>query len=186
MSFILLGILNAQAAGAGGYTGPAYDLLQTENLSSPQASITFSNVNQYATDYEHLQIRFVGRSSRVASDPLIIKLDNTTQVRSHHLYGAGSTPSSGDGGTSYAVLYALAGTNTGSTQAGAGIIDVFDPFSGNKRIAMRSISGVPGKEISVDSSLHAYGPISSIYLQPFSGTNFATNSRVSLYGLRKG
>ena len=50
-------------AAAGAVAGGSYDLLETTILSSNAASVTFSNLNNYAADYQHLQIRAVVKGS---------------------------------------------------------------------------------------------------------------------------
>jgi len=64
MSFVLLGILNSQAAGAG--AEHAYDLLETVNITSDTNSVNFTGLDSY-TDYKHLQLRIVNRPKRGAN-----------------------------------------------------------------------------------------------------------------------
>lgn len=52
MSFVLLGILNSQAAGAGG--GDAHELIASVQLSSASASIVLSNI---PSGYKYLELR---------------------------------------------------------------------------------------------------------------------------------
>ena len=58
MSFTLLGILNSQAAGGGAQ--PAYDLLETVNITSNTTGVNFTGLDSY-TDYKHLQLRILTR-----------------------------------------------------------------------------------------------------------------------------
>lgn len=185
---IPLGVLAVAGAGGGAAAANAYEWLETTTLGTAAASVTFSNVNtNYGSTYQHLQIRYTARSSRESADPMIIKLSGNTQTRNHHLYGNGSSVGSGDGGTSYAILFAMAASNSSASIFGAGIIDILDPFETSKNTTLRSLSGIAGnteRVLSMDSSLHGLGAVTSIYLQPFSATNFAIGSRFSLYGLR--
>lgn len=59
MSFILLGILNQQAAGGG---AGAYDYLDTVRLASPTATIDLANLDAYS-DYKHLEFRMSMRNT---------------------------------------------------------------------------------------------------------------------------
>ena len=54
---LLLGVLAAQAEAAAPAGVAAYDLLETEILTGSQASVTFSSLGDYASDYQHLQVR---------------------------------------------------------------------------------------------------------------------------------
>jgi hypothetical protein len=42
-----------------GYSFEDYELIESVFVASNTATITFNNLNQYATEYKHLQLRFV-------------------------------------------------------------------------------------------------------------------------------
>lgn len=65
MSFVLLGILNAQAGG--GAAGNAMDLLTTTTLTSQASSINLTNISQ---DYSHLYMTFNLNTTRSGEDNL--------------------------------------------------------------------------------------------------------------------
>lgn len=163
-----------------------FELLETQIMGGSQSSLTFSNVNSsYGATYQHLQIRYTARSSRVSADPMVIQLNGTTQSISHHIFGNGSSANDGTGGTSYAVLFAMAGSNLPSQAFGGGIIEFVDAFETTKFKTIRSFSAAPTEAISMDTAFWATtSAINTIQLSTFSGTNFLNGSRFSLYGLR--
>jgi len=187
---ILLGIL-AAAGGAVAATD-SYDLLETEILTSTQASVTFSELGSYS-DYKHLQIRMVaGTTSAYYTDTFNLQMNNVTSASYswHRLYGYGLTPAvvSNAGASQNSIL---AGSFAGSSSAGFGpaVIDVLDPFESNKNTTIRALSGsIDSGEPIVSLNSGAYysvDSITSIKLLPDSG-NFVTGSRFSLYGLKAG
>lgn len=163
-----------------------FELLETQIMGGSQSSLTFSNVNSsYGTTYQHLQIRYTARSSRVSADPMVIQLNGTTQTIAHHIYGDGSNANDGSAGTSYAILFAIAGTNLPSQAFGGGIIEIIDPFETTKFKTIRSFSSAPTEAVSLDTAFWSTtSAVNTIQLSTFSGTNFANGSRFSLYGLR--
>jgi hypothetical protein len=55
MSFVLLGILNAQAAGGGGAVPTSMDLLRTDTFNNVN-SFSYTGLDTYASDYRNLHI----------------------------------------------------------------------------------------------------------------------------------
>jgi len=163
-----------------------FELIETQTMGGSQSSLTFSNINStYGTTYQHLQIRYTARSSRASADPMIIQLNGTTQTKSVHMYGDGSNANDGNGGASYAILFAIAGANLPSQAFGAGIIEIVDPFETTKFKTIRSFSSAPTEAVSMDTAFWSTtSAVNTIQLSTFSGTNFANGSRFSLYGLR--
>jgi len=163
-----------------------FELIETALVGAGgQSSITFSNLNAYSTTYQHLQIRYTARSSRISADPMIIRVNNTTQSASHHLFGDASSVNDGAGGTSYAVLFAMAGTNLPSSAFGAGIIEIPDAYETTKNKHIRAFAGAPGEATSFDTTFWPVtAAINTLQLSTFSGTNFVNGSRFSIYGLR--
>jgi len=188
---LIMGIL-AQAAAAPGPTpgAGAYDLLETEILTGDTASITFSSLGTYASDYQHLQIRAATRAS-VSSFDSFAKLTfngSSTNYQSHALFGDGSSVTGQFWNTSTYILCLFSQGNTSTANAfGAGVIDILDPFSSSKNTTIRDLSGRTANDDRIVLGSGAWfdtTAISSITLTP-SGGNFKEYSRFSLYGLRK-
>ena len=172
-------------AGAGGAAG-SFDLLETQVLSSTAASVTFSSLSTYASTYQHLQIRMVARASRsgAQTDPLILRLNSTTQTYHHHLYGNGSTIASGTSATGFSILDAISGATAATNTFGAGVIDILYPFETTKNKTIKAFSGAHPVVALSSVFWNFTTAVSSIELSAFSATNFLVGSRFSLYGIK--
>jgi hypothetical protein len=188
MSFILLGILNAQAAGAGG--AGAYDLLETQILESSASSVEFTGLGSYS-DYKHLQLRVLGRSSDsfvAVGGWMILNNDSSSVYATHNLRGTGSSVISQSGtSANRANLIGWLGNTATANAFTALVTDILDFSSTSKATTMRTLFGqtVSGSN-EVELRSHLYTPtsaITSIELVP-SGSNFVTGSRFSLYGIK--
>tara|TARA_R110000822_G_scaffold74506_2_gene178978 strand:+ start:12292 stop:12861 length:570 start_codon:yes stop_codon:yes gene_type:complete len=189
MSFMLLGILNAQASGGGG--GAAYELLESTTLSTNTASVTFSSLSAYATDYKHLQIRWVARASNASnSNSLQMELnaDTGNNYARHYLTGTGSSVAVGDQtAKEYLIRMTYPASQETADTFGAGVVDLLDAFSSSKNTTARALSGSSGvnlPRISLDSGLWLNtAAITSIRLWS-DGSSFLAGSRFSLYGVK--
>lgn len=188
MSLFLLGILNAQAAG--GAAG-AYDLLETQVLSSSASSVTFTGLGSYS-DYKHLQIRATYKEDATGFYSGLLRVqfnsDSGSNYASHRLNGTGSTVSSG-ALTSQTSIDALRSPTTDVTAGafGGGVIDILDFSSASKNTTLRSLSGFAAEGVSIGLLSGLYistSAITSISLIPAFGTNIVTGSRFSLYGVK--
>jgi hypothetical protein len=173
-----LGFFATAGAGAAG----SFDLLETQTLSSSQASVTFSSLSTYASTYQHLQIRVV--TAPTANGATLwgqFNADTTSNYNYHYLYGNGSAVSSSGAATSNGVLLGgVAGFE--NTYFMGAVMDILDPFETTKNKVTRTLSGGAAKEIDLCSGLwRSTNAISEIKLY-FTGTNLAQYSRFSLYG----
>jgi hypothetical protein len=184
---IPLGFLAASGAGAAG----AFQLLESTVLTGNQAAVEFTNLtSKYATTYQHLQIRWTGRTNRAAANDrlyMTFNADSGNNVYTHQLFGNGSSVSSGAGWgtTDPKVLMesALVGNSGTASAFGAGVMDILDPFE-TKNKTIRAIFGnqtTPRVELT-----------SAVYLSTSSLTSLSftaigslvSGSRFSLYGIR--
>ena len=188
MSFMLLGILNSQAAGAG--AAEAFDLLETTTLTSTASSVTFSGLGAYS-DYKHLQIRAVTRSDRAGEDlDLLCRFnsDTNTNYAHHSIDGNGSSVDS-QGSTSQTSMklgkFLASGAPSGAF--GASITDVLDFSSANKNKTIRTLMGSKAQyfqEISLFSGFrNNTEAVTSIQIFGESN-NLVSGSRFSLYGVK--
>lgn len=147
--------------------------------ATPVASVTFSNLDQYAGIYRHLVIRAVARTSQASpSGVVFLDFNGVSGTIGHYLLGNGETVSSDD---SESRAGFVPGANFANTVFGAMIIDIPDAFSTTKNKTTKSISG-PGIGIYMQGSLWtSTAAISSLTLRP-SG-NFVQYSRFSIYGV---
>ena len=185
MSLILLGVLNAQAAGV---AAGSYDLLETERLTGTQSSVTFSSLGSYS-NYQHLQVRMATRDSRAVTANFVemrFNSDTGTNYVTHKLDGDGSAVSSSAyTGLTFIRPVVEPGANAGSDIFGASIIDILDPFETTKYTTTRTLGGYEAaspREISLASGLWMNtAALTDIFLRPQSGS-FVSGSRFSLYG----
>ena len=185
MTLSALGIFSA--AGAGGVQGD-YELIQTTILGSSQASITFSNLGDYASTYKHLQIRSVGRTDRAgaADDPAVLRLNGDTgaNYNFHLLLGNGSSVYSGT--DAYAFVYA--GSTATANSFGTIIFDLLDAYSTTKNKTVRKAGGIAtsgANFISLSSMLwRNTAAVTSFTIVSITGSNLVAGSRFSLYGIR--
>ena len=194
---LLLGVLAAQAEAAAPAAVDAYDLLETEILTGSQASVTFSSLNStYGADYQHLQIRMVARSDEAGSSNLRdlriqVNADTGSNYAAHVLRGDGAAVSSNGAASQTSVATAMAmlpRPSNPTTQFGAAVIDALDVFETTKYTTFRMLGGAkPDGEdqIWLGSGLWmSFNALTEIKLFANSG-NFGSNSRFSLYGLKK-
>lgn len=171
--------------------GGAYDLLETQVLSSSAASITFDNLNTLAADYKHLQIRFVTKSTVVGNSTglaCVLNDDTTNSYLGHRLAGNGSEVTANnlvfDGLASLGQVQRTQSGVQGSFTAG--IIDILDFSNSNKTTTIRAFSGHHAGNTIVQLVSGGYfqtSPVTSIKLELIA-PDFAAGSRFSLYGVK--
>lgn len=193
MTLSALGIFSA--AGAGGVVAPAYELIETQILSSSTPSITFSSLGTYSSTYKHLQLRMTGRSDRGSFDRDVFYLrlngDTGANYATHVLVGAGNNVYSAAGSsvTSMDIGSYLPATGSVSGQFGGYVVDLLDTYSTTKNKTMRSLSGGDVESFASGVTLSSgvwLNTASVTSITAFSGTssNLITGSRFSLYGIK--
>jgi hypothetical protein len=192
---ITLGIL-AQSRQAV-FTGE-FVLLETALVgSSGAASVTFSNLAQYASSFKHLQIRYTARgTASITNRELRLRLngDDGSNYSAHTLssYSDGTLGIRAEGlaNTSYARVGAIPAASLGANIFGSGVIDILDAFVGGKNPTVRTLYGFMGgtssfsQEVGLTSgSRRNTASATSINIFPQTG-DLAQHSRFSLYGIR--
>ena len=172
-------------AGAGG-GGSSYESIATSTPSGV-STITFSSI---PSTYVSLQVRISAVFSSAGNGISIRPNASTaTNYTRHRLSGDGASVSADgvatSGGLTGADVFAhLVGGS--ATQPAVVIIDLLDYTSTTKTKTIRSIAGCDKNgsgEVNLMSSLwNQTTAISS--LQVYSGTNFATGTTISLYGIK--
>jgi hypothetical protein len=159
MSPILTGVI---ASGISGHLTPpwepqgAYDALSTVTVPlGGIASITFAGI---PTGYKHLQIRFMGITSRptYAIDGLNLNLnaDFGANYTLHNISGngGGGTPGAGGGGGYSSVYMDFVLGTTVANYPGLGVIDIYDYANVNKNKVVRALGGSDSNGTSVAST----------------------------------
>ena len=188
MSFMLLGILNAQATGGG---AGAFDLLETTTLTSSASSVTFSGLDAYS-DYKHLQIRHISRLDTAFSGGTVffnLNGDTGSNYARHFILGSGSSVTVT---AQSSVVYGDAANSVGGAEAtsifGGAVLDILDFSSTSKNTTTRALGGVAGSSyysIKLVSSLwNNTSAVTSINLNTLGSGNFVAGSRFSLYGVK--
>jgi len=189
MSFILLGILNSQAAGA--VAAGDYELLETTVLTADATGFQFTNTDTL-TDYKHLQIRMTVHSDRTTTgDPVVMTFNDNrnfgVDYKGHRLVGNGSSVTSGNTGNIY--LEEIATDQNGRTnEFSTYVIDLLDFFDTSKNMTARVLGGVAGTDKKI------IGLFSGLFIKTATPTsidfelttNFTAGSRFSLYGIKTG
>lgn len=191
---IPLGVLAVAGAGAAPGVPGVYQFLETVLVgSTPQSTITFSNLNStYGSTYQHLQIRATLRTDRANNgDALRLRFNSDTGANYayHTLRGEGSGSPFAEAAANQTVLeiaYSEAANNTANSFAAA-IIDILDPFETTKNTTARGLSGFTssiGRIPMYGGFWNNTAALTSIECRVAFGTNWVQGTRISLYGLR--
>ena len=169
-----------------------FDCLGAVYVSSA-ASITFSNIPQ---TYTHLHIR---SSIQVSSGNEYVKVqfngDTATNYTENHLFGNGTNAGAG-GNLNYAnvgLLWSMGAPSTANV-FGASVADILDYTNTNKHKTLKSLDGVDlggsggvcfmsGAWVKTGSGTTS-NAITSITFTPNSSVNFASGTRIALYGVK--
>jgi hypothetical protein len=175
-----------------GYSFQDFELIESVFVASTTASVIFNNLNQYATDYKHLQIRLIARGSgaTTAIRDLFIRLNANTgnNYSAHNLRGAGVSVSSTAGSSLNIIAQepVFVGNSNTANIFGAAIIDILDPFSTTKNTTVRTMTGFTAatSRVSLGSgAFYSTAAITSVTIFPDTDSILA-GSRFSLYGIR--
>lgn len=171
---------------ATGYTFQDYELIESVFLASPAASVTFSNLNQYATEYKHLQLRMVARSGGVNSNAALrFNGVTTASYSTHYLVGTGSNIEP-FGEANVNQIGQVINLPPNAEGFAVSVVDILDCFSTTKNKTARRLGGFSlgfGRQVSlVSGAFFSTSPTNSLTI--FSSDNIGSSSRLSLYGIR--
>jgi hypothetical protein len=167
----------------------SYDSLATVTLSATTASVTFAGI---PTEYKHLQIRGIARSTKTASpSDLRIQFNSNTSANyaGHELYGNGTSALAyAETSTTSAFADGIASDFNSANIFGAFVIDILDYASTNKNKTVRTLSGTDANGsglVALNSGLFYATPaaITSINFY-FNGFNLKQYSSFALYGIK--
>jgi len=168
---------------------PAYDSIATVTVATAQSTISFTSI---PATYKHLQLRFIGRSTRSATQGYVIanfNSDTGSNYAYHTLESDGSNPyGNGSGAVSYPTLWEIPGANATSNIFGAGVVDILDYANTNKYKTIRALQGDDkngsGRTYLSSGLWCSATAINAITLTEYNGQNFEPYSRFALYGIR--
>jgi len=186
-------ILGTVASQFSGKSFSSFESIQTVNITSNTATITFSSI---PATYTHLQVRFIGRSSNVSAgtDNLQIRLNSDTgsNYAEHYLAGDGNNTVSASAQSSITNLVlreCLSRNGNSASIFSTGVIDFLDYTSTNKNKTMRALFGHDRNGagyLALGSGLYFATPaaITSISFTVQSSNNFVQYSQFALYGIK--
>jgi hypothetical protein len=178
-----------------GYSFQDFHHLETVQLGGSTASVSLSNLDKYAGEYTHLQIRAVGRTDRAGLDRdiCIIRFngDSGNNYQNHSLVGTGSSVISSTGGTISSIEmtgYTTAATAT-SGRYSTYIIDIIDSYKAKNKVVRifsngQERSGESGGPNLASGLWRNTSAITSMTFSSGTGSNWIAGSRFSLYGIR--
>jgi hypothetical protein len=184
-------LYKSMLAGNEPFIPPAYELIESTILTGSQASVSFINLDTYASTYKHLQVRYVTKMTLEGSADLYFKLNGSSTGYSWHRLSGGSTSVAGQGfatRTSIQIrqLSDVGNANSNQNAFTAGVIDLLDPYSTAKNKTIRVLHGLQDNDlgISLTSGLWANtNSLTSMEFSLFSGS-FGARTRFSLYGIK--
>jgi hypothetical protein len=167
----------------------SYESIATVTVGSGgQASVTFSSIG---TDWKHLQIRGISRSTDSANYTQTQLTINgvTTNYTLHQLFGDGSAASAyGVTGQSSTQFESVSADTATASTYGATIIDILDYQNTNKYKTFRILAGFDANgsgRLALSSGMTTTNTnaITSVTLTPRFG-NFKQYSQFALYGIK--
>jgi len=172
---------------------PAYELpgdfesIATVTVGSGgAANVEFTSI---PSTFQHLQVRFIARSTRAENqDSITVKLNSVSTTSGWHILSGNGTSAVGLGYTIYqpSVPY-VAAANKDANVFGAAVIDILDYKNTNKYTTWRSLSGNDfngSGDIALTSGLYqSTSAISSILFSADNG-NIPQYSHFALYGIK--
>lgn len=183
----ILGIFDSSKTG--NLSTTAFESIATVTLGSSSSSINFTSI---PSTYQYLQLRITGRGGRALFlDNILMSFNNdssTSNYWNHGLYGDGSTVSPSNDGTSYILMYSLAGANAGSNIFGTMIVDIIDYANTNKNKTVKFLGGIDNNGTGIMSfgggAWFSTQAINSIQMSLSTGSSFQTGTQAALYGIK--
>jgi hypothetical protein len=177
-----------------GYSFQDYELIESVFVASNTASVSFNNLDQYATEYKHLQLRATGRSTRADADSyayIRFNSDSGANYSSHRLRGSGTDIASDNFTSAYpsGIIDSglLVGANGTSGAFGSSVFDIIDAYNTAKNTTTRSLSGMTisgyNRIVLGSGSWRNTSSLTSISISDVFAS-IAAGSRFSLYGIR--
>ena len=163
----------------------SYESIATVTASGSTGVVTFSSI---PATYQHLQVRFIGRSTSDTEVKITANSDTGANYARHLVYGDGSTTgASGNASQSnMRIAYTTNALNAANVY-GANVIDILDYANTNKYKTFRSMTGIDinaaGGYVQLSSGL--WQSTSAITSLTFTITDVYTSlSSFALYGIK--
>ena len=168
-------------------TGFSEDILQEIVLEDSAASVTFANLDQYASTYQHLQIRMTARTNRPTGSNANVNVqfnsDTGSNYAQHYLLRTTSLVSGGSASTSSIYLGGVPVASTAANAFGAYVYDILDPFETTKYTTIRALGGFATGFLGLHSGLWM-NTNALTSLEIIGEANFIAGSRFTLIGVK--
>jgi hypothetical protein len=156
--------------------------------SGGAADIEFTSIS---SSYQHLQIRYIVRSTQAATETGInarLNGDTGSNYAWHYLFGDGTSAVASAGATQTAINFVnVAGASATSSSFAVGVLDILDYANTSKYKTLRLLQGWDGNgsgRLNFSSGLWMNTAANtSVKLYPSSG-NWAQYSHFALYGIK--
>lgn len=176
-----LAAIGSAPAGGGG----SFESIATATPTSG-TTVTFSSI---PSTYQHLQIRYLQITASPNGAQMRIQMngDTGTNYSRHKLQGNGTTATATGNASQNYIFCGSDGVGSDSTNAVVGIIDLHDYASTSKNKTVRVFTGID-KNGTGDVALYSGCWLSTTAINSLTitsdGANFASGSRVALYGIK--
>jgi hypothetical protein len=171
-----------------------YELISTALIANSTTTTVTFDLSSFASMYKHVQIKSTLRtlSATTESDAYAIRFNSDSGANySWHFMGytgtAGSVASAAATAQTYAWGMPIPGANFTSGAWGVYATDILDAFSSVKNKTLRTLCAYVGNSPRIYLNSVAWfstAPVTSITITTNTGANFASGSRISIYGLR--
>jgi hypothetical protein len=190
-------ILGIVASSISGNLAGTFDLIETASISSSVSSVTFSNLDSYASSYKHLRVVAHTLDSAISNNTWMNIRFNGDQNNNYYYSNIRFSTAGGNSASATAVSdanrAALSATNNNPSggDSSYGIVTVAtiaDYSSTNKQKSLISW-GSQYQATEWASGLwsgvwRSTAAINSVTIFPDGGINYTANSRIYLYGIK--
>jgi len=164
--------------------------IATVTVGTSQSTITFSSIPQ---NYEHLQLRWIARSDRAATQDFVdIRLNSDTGANyaAHLLYGEGAAASAAAyvSNTSVGIVFMPAASSTASVFS-VGVMDILDYTNTNKYTTTRTLGGADingsGRIVLGSGVWMNTAAVTTLTIITDNASTFTQYSSFVLYGIKR-
>jgi hypothetical protein len=185
----MIGALVAGQVGSGGASLSSFESIATTAGTGSSNTITFSSI---PSGFKHLQLRgyTYGSGGGASNARITFNGDTGSNYASHYLLGDGASASASGAASQTFAWYSVYASSAGSTNGiPVTIVDILDYGSTSKYKTIRVLSGYDNNgsgRIYVYSGLYmSTSAITSFDLKNEDGSNWSTNTRYALYGIKE-
>ena len=159
------------------------NLIERQELEADTATITFSDIPQ---TYDHLELSIYARSNRASSvDDMFVYFNGDTTAGNYsaqRLSGTSGTVSASTSATEPSIT-TIAAANATANEFSAGCITIYNYTKTDRHKHHLASVGTPSRTTLNSNRWASTAAITSITLDPVSGSNFLTGTTIELRGI---